>query len=307
MKMLLVIDHFPETFVKTLESLPYRLHYIPDADREQVIQAIGDADILLLNSKIKVDIHVMDAAPKLKLIIRAGVGVDHIDTEAARALGIRVENCAGANADAVGELTLAMLLSLRRNLLRADAQVRDFIWKREANRGFELTGATVGLIGYGHTGKAVARRLQGFGCTVLAYDKYLQDYGDQFVQEASMERMWEEADVLSLHVPLSAETRQLADASYINQFAKKIFLLNLARGPVLRLEDMPALLDEGKLLGLGLDVLPNEKMETLSEKEQQLYQNLFQRENVILSPHIGGWTDVSLENINQHILGYLQP
>lgn len=302
MKMLLVIDPFPDSFVKKLEALPLELRYLPDADRAEVVENITNADALLINSKVKVNIGLLDAAPKLKLIIRAGVGMDHIDLEAARALGIRAVNCAGANADAVGELTLAMLLSLRRNLFRADAQVRDFIWKREENRGFELSGSTVGLIGYGHTGRAVAKRLQGFGCEVLAYDKYLQDYGDDFAKEASMEEIYAKAEVLSLHVPLTQETKQLVDADYVNRFVSDIYLLNLARGPVLKLEDMPDLLDQGKIRGLGLDVLPNEKMESLSDKEFDLYKNLFGRSNVILSPHVGGWTDVSRENIQDRIL-----
>jgi D-3-phosphoglycerate dehydrogenase len=305
MKMLLVIDPFPDHFVKSLEALPFTLRYLPEADRSEVIEQIVDAEVLLLNSKVKVDINLLDAAPKLKLIIRAGVGMDHIDTEAARALGIRTENCAGANADAVGEQTLALLLALRRNLLRADAQVRDFIWQREANRGFELTGATVGLIGYGHTGRAVARRLQGFGCKVLAYDKYLSNYGDAFAEAASMDRIREESSVLSLHIPLSPETHELVDADYITGFSQKIYLLNLARGPILRLSDMPALIDNGKLLGLGLDVLPNEKMHTLSDDTTALYKDLFSRSNVILSPHVGGWTDVSRQNIHKQILKVL--
>ena len=302
---LLVIDPFPDTFVKELQSLPIEVQYTPDADRANVSENIFDASILLINSKLKVNLALLDAAPKLRLIIRAGVGMDHIDTQAAMALGIRAVNCAGANADAVGELTIVMLLSLRRNILRADAQVRDFIWKREANRGLELTKTTVGLIGYGHTGKAVARRLQGFGCKVLAYDKYLKNYSDEYAQEASMDEIFTQAQVLSLHVPLTDETRGMVNADFIKNFNQNIYLLNLARGPVFQLPDMPDLLDEGKVLGLGLDVLPNEKMDNLSPKEQALYSDLFQRENVILTPHVGGWTDVSRENIHRQIVSYI--
>ncbi|MFK7970526.1 MAG: NAD(P)-dependent oxidoreductase [Bacteroidia bacterium] len=302
---LLVIDPFPAHFVTKLKALPLELVYLPEADRPEVHDAILDAHILLLNSKVNVNISLLDAAPQLKLIIRAGVGMDHIDVQAAAALGIRAVNCAGANADAVGELTLAMMLGLRRNLLRADAQVRDFIWKREDNRGLELSGATIGLIGYGHTGKAVARRLQGFGCKVLAYDKYLVDYGDEHAEAASMDTIFAEADVLSLHIPLNPETKHLVDASFINQFHKSIYLFNLARGPIVKLQDIPDLLDFDKVLGIGLDVLPNEKMDNLSDAEYTVYRDIFHRPNVILTPHIGGWTDVSLDNIQQMILDYL--
>lgn len=303
---LLVIDPFPADFIERLRKLPLEVQYLPDADRAQVLDVIVDAKILLLNSKVKVNLSLLDAAPGLKLIVRAGVGMDHIDMEATRALGIQAVNCAGANADAVGELTVAMLLGLRRNLLRADAQVRDFIWKREINRGLELSKATVGIIGYGHTGKAVARRLQGFGCKVLAYDKYLKNYGDQYAEACEMERIFKEADVLSLHIPLNDETRGMVNASFIHQFQKNIHLLNLARGPIIDLSDMPALLDMGKISGLGLDVLPNEKIHTLTSAEQALYKSLFQRENVILTPHIGGWTDVSLENIQDQIVEHIE-
>jgi len=270
------------------------------------LQEILNADILVLNSKIRVDREAIDLAEKLKLVVRAGVGTDHIDGAYLAEKGIKLQNCAGANADAVAEQTMAMLLVIRNNLLRADREVRQFIWRREENRGHELTAKTVGIIGFGHTGSQVAKRLQGFGCKILAYDKYKTAFGNAYVEEVQMERIFAEADVLSLHIPLTTETRELVDSDYIARFAKPFHLLNLARGPIVHLPSLLDALNQGKIKGAALDVLPNEKMHVLSPEEKVLYQALFDQSNVIFAPHIGGWTFESLSNIEQRVLREIQ-
>jgi D-3-phosphoglycerate dehydrogenase / 2-oxoglutarate reductase len=298
----LIIDPFTDDFVQKLSRLPINLSYRPEIKGEEVPSLIAGQEILILNSKVRVDRELIDAAPALRLVIRAGVGMDHIDEAYLAEKGIEAKNTQGANADAVGEQTLGMLLALRQNLLRADRQVRQFQWQREANRGLELGGKTVALIGYGHTGRAVARKLSGFRCRVLAYDKYLSGYGEIFANQATMDEIFQYADVLSLHVPLTDETREMVNQEFLARFKRPIMLLNLARGPVVHLASLLEAMDEGRVSAAALDVLPNEKMDQLSESEQQLYERLFARENVILAPHIGGWTEESRQNINHRII-----
>jgi D-3-phosphoglycerate dehydrogenase len=298
----LIIDPFPDDFVQSLSSLPLTLSYQPEADREQVMAMIGDQHILILNSKVQVNAALVDAAPDLQLVIRAGVGMDHIDEPYLAKKGITVHNTQGANADAVGEQTVGMLLAMRQHLVRANQQVRQFQWLREPNRGVELGGRVVGLIGYGHTARAVARKLSGFRCRIFAYDKYLDGYGDIFAQQASLEAIFQHAEILSLHVPLTEETREWVNADLIGRFRHPIMLLNLARGPIVHLPSLLDALDSGQITAAALDVLPNEAFDRLSQAERALYERLFAQEQVLLSPHIGGWTEESRHNINQRII-----
>lgn len=299
---ILVIDRFRPEFIERLGELPFQLTYLPDADRKKVIEEIGEADILILNSKVQVDREMIDQADKLQLVIRAGVGTDHIDGGYLTEKGILLRNCAGSNADAVAEQAVAMLLVIRNHLLRADQEVRQFIWQRGKNRGHELTGKTVGIIGYGNTGSQVAKRLSGFGCRILAYDKYKSGFANAYTEEVGLEQIFEEAEVLSMHVPLTAETREWVNRDFLQKFKQSIYLLNLARGPIVKIEDLVEALDNGKVIAAALDVLPNEKMDLLSEGEKALYDNLFSRPNVMFSPHIGGWTYESLQNIDDMII-----
>ncbi|GAB4415506.1 MAG: 2-hydroxyacid dehydrogenase [Bacteroidia bacterium] len=303
---ILIIDAFPDSFVEAAHALPARLTYLPAADRAAVLAHLSDTDILVINSKIQVDREVIDRAPRLRAVLRAGVGMDHFDLGYMAARGVAAFNAQGGNADAVGEHALGMLLALRHNLLRADREVRQFQWRREANRGREIGGKTVGIIGYGHTGRSVARKLSGFGCRVLAYDKYLHDYSDAFAQAAGMEAIFDQAEILTLHVPLTDETRYLVDAAFLARFRQPVWLLNLARGPMVYLPALLAALDSGQVVAAGLDVLENEKLDSLSPAQRAWYEDLFARPNVILSPHVGGWTFESLDNINAMILDELR-
>lgn len=301
-----IIDRFPAYFLQALEQLPVQLSYMPDIGREEVLARMPGQHILILNSKVRVDRELIDASANLELVVRAGVGLDHFDLPYLAQKGIKVRNTPGANANSVAEQTLGMLLALRHHILRADAQVKQFQWNRAENRGHEVYGKTVGLIGYGHTGSAVAKRLAGFGCRILAYDKYLQDFGNETVEEVQMNRIFEEADILSLHVPLTEETHFLVDEAYLAAFHKPITLLNLARGPVVKLEALLAAMDTGKVQAAGLDVLENEKLHTLTPRQQKLYEDLFARDNVILTPHIGGWSFESRENICRAIVAHIR-
>jgi len=303
---ILIIDRFPKSFLLQLEQLPVEFTYAPRIRRSEVLSIIDQYEVIVMNSKIRMDKEAADKARCLQLVVRAGVGLDHIDVEYLEQKGIRVRNTAGANADAVSEQTVGMLLALRHNLIRANQQVKQFVWSREENRGLEVKGKTVGIIGYGNTGSGVARRLQGFGCRILAYDKYKEGFSNAYVEEVPLIRLFEEADILSLHVPLTDETRYWVNMEFFNQFHKPIVLLNLARGPIVRLKDLVEALDNGKVVAAALDVLENEKLHILTKEERTIYENLFHRHNVMLSPHIGGWTVESLANINGRIIEYIE-
>jgi D-3-phosphoglycerate dehydrogenase len=302
----LIIDPFRDTFLENMRQLPLQLAYCPDANREEVKSRLSTAEILILNSKVKLDRELIDAAPRLRRVIRAGVGMDHIDLAYLAEKGIRANNCAGSNADAVAEQTVGMLIALRHHLRRADQEVRQFVWKREENRGHEIKGKTVGIIGYGNTGSQVALRLSSFGCRILAYDKYKSGFGNAYVEEVQMPRIFAESDILSLHIPLTEETHELVNTDYLNRFSKPIYLLNLARGPIVYLPALLTAMDQQNVLAAALDVLPNEKLNKLNAEEKALYEDLFQRENVLLSPHIGGWTVESKQNIDDMILAMVQ-
>lgn len=300
-----VIDRFPNNFIESLTSRGLEVLDLREARAEAVYEALPTITILVMNSKIRLSPQVIDTAGQLKLVLRAGVGMDHIDQGYLADKGIQVHNTKGANADAVGEQTVGMLLAIRNHLIRANQQVKAFTWQREMNRGQELGSKTIGIVGYGHTGQAVARKLSGFGARLLAYDKYRLDYADDLVEAADIEQIMAEAEVISFHVPLTEETRHWATDAFFAKLAQPIYLLNLARGPIVEVAALNRALDEGKVIAAALDVLPNEKMHTLTEKERQEYAELFSRDNVMVSPHIGGWTVESRNNINGMILQYI--
>jgi D-3-phosphoglycerate dehydrogenase len=228
--------------------------------------------------------------------------MDTIDWQYANEKGIATVNSPEGNANAVGEHALGMLLSLLNNVTRADKQVRSGQWLREANRGVEIKDKTIGIVGYGNTGMAFARKLQGFEATVIAYDKYRSHFSDEFVQEVSMEEICQKADVLSLHVPLTAETRHSVNADYIGRFSKPFYFINTARGGIMKTDDVVAALKSGQILGACLDVLEDE----LTPYAHNWFSELTSLEHVILTPHIAGWTHESRERIGQVLLLKIQ-
>lgn len=303
---ILIIDRFPPVFLEQLAELPVQVNYQPEIKRPEVLELIPEIDILIMNSKVKADKELADKAKRLKLVLRAGVGMDHIDEVYLASKGIRAQNTAGANADSVGEQTVGMLLTLRHHLIRANAQVKQFAWQREQNRASELTQKPIGIIGYGNTGQAVAKRLQGFDAELLVYDKYVSDFGHAHIKEVSLEEIYDKAEVLSFHVPLTDETRAWVNDELIQRMAHPFMLLNLARGPIVDLEALARGLKAGKVTAAALDVLPNEKMHTLSSAERSVLEELFAYENVIFAPHIGGWSHESLRNINNRLVDYVK-
>lgn len=293
MTHLLIADRFTETYRNRLAALPgVRLHYLPDAPRAEHLAALGAATVLLQRSSLRIDTEALAHAPNLRLILRAGVGLEHIDEAACAARGIAVVNTAGANANAVAEAAVGTLLSLLGNLAKTDRELRAGVWERSANRGTELGSLTVGVIGYGNIGRAVVPKLAAFGCRVLAYDKYLEGFMKVgLLEEVQMPRIFAEADVLSLHIPLTDETQGLVDAAFLARFAKPIWLLNLARGGIVNTADLLAALTSGRVRGAGLDVFEQEPPFAMPE-----WASLAAHPGVLLTPHIAGWSHQSLQN-----------
>jgi D-3-phosphoglycerate dehydrogenase / 2-oxoglutarate reductase len=296
---ILIADTMHDSLFEMLKNESWNFDYRPDFKRADILRSVGNFDGLIIRSKTLLDRELLDAAGRLRFIGRAGAGLDLIDVDIALEKGIEVFHAGKGNRDAVGEHALGMLLALFNNIIKADREVRRGVWDREGNRGVELMGKTVGLIGYGNNGTATAQRLSGFGCEVLAYDKFRDQYGDHYAREASLDEIRQKADVLSLHVPLTDKTKYLIDESFIKGFAKPFYLMNLSRGEIVDLSAAAAALKSGKILGLCLDVLENEKMKSLTTDQQQIFDELAVSDRVVFSPHIGGWTHESYRRINQ--------
>ncbi|OYD43909.1 NAD(P)-dependent oxidoreductase [Sphingobacterium cellulitidis] len=285
---ILIVDDIHEILLQKLDKAGISYSYQPDFTREQAEEQIPNFDGLIIRSKFQVDKEFIDINPNLKMIGRAGAGMDNIDEAYAASKGIFLIPANEGNRDAVGEHMIGMLLSLMNNLNRGDREVRAGQWNREENRGYELKGRTVALIGYGHNGQAMAKKLSGFDVNVIAYDKYKTGFSDQYATEVSMEEVVRRADVLSFHIPLTRETKGLVDDEYLFHFRKPIFFLMGARGGIVNVPAVIKKLDEGKIIAAAFDVLPVEKFPALGE--QSWYQNLIERDNVLLSPHVAGWT-----------------
>jgi len=294
----LVIDPMHESLFAMMTEIGWQVDYKPNITRDEVKAVHQGYDGLIVRSKTTIDGDLLGPAPTLKLIGRAGAGLDNIDLDYMQQQGIHVLHASEGNRDAVGEYAVGALLSLMRNIPRGDRQVRSLVWDREGNRGEEIMGKTVGIVGYGNMGQSFARRLSGFGCNVLAYDKYKTGFSDAFAREATLETLWNETDILSLHIPLTAETRMLVDAAYLARFKKPFIFVNTARGEIASLTDLAGALGRGLVRGAVLDVLENEKLQTLTPNQRQAFDLLAGRSDVILTPHIAGWTFESHVKIN---------
>ncbi len=296
-KRLLITDPVHPALQLAAERLGYQVDYFPDFTREQTLEVLHQYTGLVVRTKFRADRELIDRGTSLRFIGRAGAGMDNIDVDYAHEKGITCFHASEGNRDAVAEHALGMLLSLLNNLRRADRQVRNGIWDREGNRGLELGGRTVALIGYGNTGSSFARKLSGFGVQVLAYDKYKTGFSDAYATEVSMEEVVKRADVLSIHLPLTRETRQLVNTEYLFHFRRPVFFLNTSRGEIVDTSAVLEAIRSGKVLGAGLDVLESEKFPALAQ--QPWYPELASSDQVILSPHVAGWTVESYRKISE--------
>ncbi len=295
-----------ESLLPLLEETGIDYDYLPEIKPEEVVAQISNYEILIIRSKMRVDVTLLDKAHKLQIICRAGAGLDGIDGAETEKRGIKIINAPEANSIAVGEHTLGMLLSLMNNLRKADNEIRQGLWLREENRGYEIAGRTVGIIGYGNMGQAFAKRLAGFECEVLMYDKYHPEKANQYAKSVSLEEIQQKADILSLHIPLTSESRNMVDDNFFQKFRKPIWFLNAARGEIVILNDLLKNLESGKIIAAGLDVLENEKLKNLTEIQKLTFKKLVTSEKVLLSPHIGGWTFESYEKINKVLIEKLK-
>ena len=281
-------------------------HFLPKITRDEILQIINQYHGLIIRSKTDVDKELIDLGENLEFVARAGAGIDKVDYPYLTSKGILLINAPEGNRDAVGEHAIGVLLSIMHNINRGNREVKNDLWDREGNRGWELRNRTVGIYGYGFMGSSLAQKLSGFGCGVIAYDKYKSGFSNEFAEEVALDEFLSQTEILSIHIPLTEETNQLFDADLLSQFDKLKVILNTARGEVLNLRALLDLLNNGRLIGAGLDVLENEKILSLSAQEQAIFDELKSKKNVILTPHVAGWTFESYERINEVIVNKLK-
>ena len=292
----LFIDSTHPRLLEMLEEAGFDCQYTPELSKDELLNIFDQFDGFIIRSKFKLTKTELDKATRLKFIGRVGAGLENIDVPYAESKGISCFNAPEGNRDAVGEHALGMLLCLFNNLCRCNAEVSKGMWRREENRGLEIKGKTVGIIGYGNMGNAFAQRLKGFGCKVIAYDKYKFDYTDEFCEEKQLQYLFEQCDILSLHIPQTEETMFMVNDDFLSQFKKPFFLINTARGKIVKISDLVKHLKTGQVRGACLDVLEYEKtsFEDLHANElPEDFQYLIDTDNVLLSPHVGGWTHES--------------
>jgi len=292
----LFLDEVHEILATRLTEAGYTCIQAGDFSKEECLVAMKTAEGIVIRSRFPMNKDFLKNTPKLQFIARSGAGMENIDVPYCESRGIKLYNAPEGNRNAVGEHALGMLLALMNKLVTADQEVRQGKWDREGNRGIELDGKTVGIIGYGNNGKAFAKKLRGFDVNVLAYDKYKQSYGSEFVKECRLESILDQADVISFHIPQNEETLYFANDDFFSKIEKPIFLLNLSRGKIVETSALVKAIENGKVLGAGLDVLEYEKSSFESFFEQEIpvpFQYLLNSSKVILSPHVGGWTNES--------------
>jgi D-3-phosphoglycerate dehydrogenase len=299
----LIADEIHLSLLPMLQKLGYQTEYQPKITRKEICESITNYVGLIIRSKTFVDAELLVNAHQLKFIGRAGAGLDLIDIDIVKAKNIALFSANEGNRVAVAEHVLGMVLCLMNNILIADYEIRKGFWQREKNRGVELMGKTVGIIGYGNNGSETAKRFKAFGCKVLAFDKYKTDFSDEFVEESSMENIFENASVLSLHIPLTNETNAWVNNSFFSNFKNDIFFINASRGETVSLSDLAENIEKGRVKGACLDVLENEKIQKLSIEQKLVFDKLVSSNRVIFTPHIAGWTFESYKKINEVLIG----
>ncbi len=297
---ILFIDENHPSLIGNLRKRGYECDEDYVNSKLEIEKVISNYDAVVIRSRFKIDKQFIEAGKNLKCIARAGAGMENIDLEFAAKKNIICAHAPEGNRDAVGEQTIGMLLALMNNVCRADNQVRNGEWIREGNRGYELQGKTVGVIGYGNMGTAFVQRLKGFDVRVLVYDKYKKNFGNDWVKESSLEEIFQEADVISFHIPLTDETNYMVNEEFLSQFKKPIWLINTARGKILDTAALVKFIENGKVRGACLDVSEYESVsfEKIDISKLPLpFQYLIKSDKVILTPHIAGWTFESYEKI----------
>ncbi|MEY2829621.1 MAG: hypothetical protein RIQ33_1479 [Bacteroidota bacterium] len=289
-KSCLILDDIHPTFIQQATAIGFDCIQDIEMSREKLESEIEKYQILVINSKVKVDKVLLDKAKKLQFVLRPGSGLEHVDLDFAASKNIICINSPEGNCNAVAEHTICMLLMWHHQIVKPINEVKNKIWLRKENTWNELGGKTIGIIGYGNVGMALIDKLQNFGLKILVYDKYKSGFGSEKIIESSLADIMEQADIISLHVPLTSETKNLIDDNFLNNCFKNVLLINTARGELVALQTVVNGLKNKKLLGACLDVLANETFSTYSKQDNLNLEYLLNASNVLITPHIGGWT-----------------
>lgn len=307
MKRIAFLDTVHPVLEQGLVQLGWVCDDLTQTSELQIKSVLSDYQGIVIRSRFPMNEAFLQSADKLEFIARSGAGIENIDVPYCESRGIILFNAPEGNRNAVAEHALGMLLSLFNHLKKGDLEIRQGIWDREGNRGVELDGKTVGIIGYGNNGTAFAKKLRGFDVKILAHDKYKSGFGDQYVTEATLSEIQESADVLSLHVPLTPLTKGMINNRFIHQMNHSFYLINLSRGTIVNTADLMNALETGKVKGACLDVLEYEKasFENMFDEANEMplpFKYLIHADNVLLSPHVGGWTNTSYFKLSAVLL-----
>jgi D-3-phosphoglycerate dehydrogenase len=300
--MILITAKTHPYLIETLQKKGYEVSYEPQITYPELLQKIGSVTGLVVTTRLKIDRSILDLADQLKWIGRLGSGMELIDVNYALHKNIVCVSSPEGNRNAVAEQALGMLLNLMRNLSKSAEEVKEMKWLRDENRGTELSEKTIGIIGYGNTGEAFAKLLSVFNVTVLAYDKYKYDFGADNIKEASLEQLCKYSDVISFHVPLNDDTRQMANEEFFNSLVNMPYIINTARGGIVNQSALIRALQQGKIKGAALDVLENEDLGSYSALEKQHFEFLVRHPFVLITPHIAGYSDEAFFKMSKVLL-----
>jgi len=302
MRKVLITEEIDELLIQGLTSLGYACDYNPRISQQEISNIIRDYVGIIVATRILVDQHLIDQATSLKFIARAGSGMENIDVAYATSKNIISLNSPEGNANSVGEHTLGLLLAMFHNIAKSSLETSMEEWRVYENRVHELEGRTIAIIGYGNTGKSFARKLQPFNMNVLAYDKYLSNYGDDYVRQVTMEEVLSDAEIVSFHIPLTSETMWMVNKAYLQRFKHNIHLINTSRGKIIRHLDLLQCIYSNKIAGAALDVFENENFSEHSEEERTIFQGLIKSGKVLFTPHIAGKSFESKKKIAETLL-----